>query len=168
MVSDYLKHTHSLEELDDLFERDRLAAAKVAAAVLKHEVQVAVTNISEINQVANARIVANSQVASAKMMTNAEVVATQLTAKAELAILEIRQHTTTDGAAEEAQSGMISEISRIATDDISDSAKKSIKDIQDEDAQAIEASEERILGAKNAALGRINEVVEAWNRAHGT
>ncbi len=64
MVSEYLKQTRSIEELEALFEKDRHAAAKVATVVLNHEVTVGITNIGEIHQIANARIFADSQAAS--------------------------------------------------------------------------------------------------------
>ena len=51
MVSDYLKDSRSVEELDALFERDRLAAAQIAKTLFNHEVAAAISNIGEINQV---------------------------------------------------------------------------------------------------------------------
>lgn len=78
MVSDYLKHTRSIEELDELFSRNKELAALAAGEFFKHEISIAISNIEEIQKVAQARVLADSQVASATVMSAAEVKAAQI------------------------------------------------------------------------------------------
>ncbi len=137
MVSEYLKETRSLGELDVLFEQDRVTAAKIAATSFKHEISVAITNISEINQIANARIMADCQVASAKMMTSAEITVANLISQAEMAVLEIRKRLVDDSSDSEIPHDMIVETSRIATESITDTARSSVQNIQDNARDAI-------------------------------
>lgn len=88
MIREYQKHTRSIEELDELFKHDKEMAAIAVSTVFRHEVSVAISNISEIQQVAQARILADSQVASATVMNNAEVKAARLLADAQKANLK--------------------------------------------------------------------------------
>lgn len=147
MVSDYLKNNRSIEELDALFEHDRIAAMKIAATVLNHEVSTAITNIGEINQIANARIMADSQVASAKMMTDAEIASTHLIAKAELAVLDIKMQDQQNIEEIALQADMIGEIGRSTTDVITNSAQEAVEAIQNEAAEAIERLKQNATNA---------------------
>lgn len=147
MVSDYLKRNRSLEELDELFEQDRVAAVKIAATVLSHEVSIAITNIGEINQIANARILADSQVASAKMMTDAEIAATHLIAKAELAVLDIKMQNHLNAEVLDFQADMIHEIGRSTTEVITQNAQESVEAIQNEAAEAIDRLKQNATNA---------------------
>lgn len=136
MVSEYLKQSCSLDDLDKLIEHDREIAAKIAKTVFNREVTTAITNIGEISQIANARIQADCQVSAAKMMTDAEVTATVLMSKAELAALEIQQQTVNDPL-DDVREAMIKEISLRACEAISENAQKSVEDIQREADDAI-------------------------------
>ncbi|MCR4379160.1 MAG: hypothetical protein NUV50_13845 [Rhodospirillales bacterium] len=147
MTSDCLTPPRSLKELDALFERDRLSAAKVAKTVFAHEVAIAIANISEINQIANARIVADSQIASAKMLTDAEVTATMLLSKAEIAVLQLEQYAVGDSENISKHQTMILEISRTTTRKISTAADEAIKTIQRDAIEAIERMQENAAGA---------------------
>ncbi|OEJ64328.1 hypothetical protein [Magnetovibrio blakemorei] len=137
MVSDYLKNNRTIDELDALFEQDRIAAIKIAATVLNHEVSTAITNIGEINQIANARIMADSQVAAAKMMTDAEIASTHLIAKAELAVLDIKIQDQQSAEEIALQADMISEIGRSTTEVITNNAQEAVQAIQNEASEAI-------------------------------
>lgn len=137
MVSEYLEHNRTIEELDALFEQDRIAAAKIAVVALNHEVTTAVTNISEIHQVANARIFADGQIASAKLMTDAEITATHLIAKAELAVIDVRMRDQNSTKLSDLHVAMISEIGRTTAEGISQNAQESIQAIQNDAAEAI-------------------------------
>lgn len=149
MVSDYLIRNRSIKELDELFEQDRIAAMKIAATILSHEVSTAITSIGEINQIANARIFADSQVASAKLMTDAEITSTHLIAKAELAVLDIKMQNHQNAEKFELQADMIREIGRSTTEVISDNAQDAVQAIQNEAAEAIHRLKQN---ASNAIL----------------
>jgi len=147
MVSDYLKNNRSIGELDALFEHDRIAAMKIAATVLNHEVSTAITNIGEINQIANARIMADSQVASAKMMTDAEIASTHLIAKAELAMLDIKMQDQQNTEEIAVQADMIREIGNSTAEVITHSAQEAVQAIQNEAAEAIQRLKQNATNA---------------------
>jgi hypothetical protein len=147
MTSDYLTHTRSLKELDTLFERDRLSAAKIAKTVFAHEVAVAITNIGEINQIANARILADCQISSAKMLTDAEVTATLLLSKAEIAVLQLEQYARGNSENISKHQTMILEISRTTTRAISTAADEAMQTIQREAMEAIQRMKENAAKA---------------------
>lgn len=169
MVSDYLKNNRSIKELDVLFEQDRIAAVKIAATVLNHEVSTAITNIGEINQIANARIMADSQVASAKMMTDAEIASTHLIAKAELAVLDIKMQDHQSAEEIALQADMISEIGRSTTEVITNNANEAVEAIQNEAAEAIQRLKQNatnaILMIKSLSAEISTRVVESAEQA---
>lgn len=147
MTSDYLTRTRTLEELDALFEQDRLSAAKIAKTVFAHEVAVAIANIGEINQVASARILADSQIASAKMQTDAEVAATLLLSKAEITVLQLEQYASGDTKHIDVNKCMILEISRSTINAISTTASEAMATIQHEAENAIRRMRENATKA---------------------
>ncbi len=137
MNSDYLNQNRSIKELDDLFEKDRVAAEKFAVTVFSHEISTAITNINAINQVAGARILADSHVASAKMMTDAEVSAAHLLSKAEIAIMEMQGGANKASTLQETHGSMVSEIRYVAEKAITHGARQSIADIKRETQESI-------------------------------
>jgi len=134
MVGDYRRHT--MEELYALMERDRIAAAGLAADVFQNDVAMAVTTIAEINAVACARVQADTQVASAKMLIDAEVVAVRLSANAEAAISEYKR-LLVGGESRETVSAMIKEINRRHSAEMTLNSKTAIEGIERDAAAAI-------------------------------
>jgi len=137
MVSEYLKTSYSIKELDALFERDRLSAAKIAKTLFDHEVSTAISNIGKINQIANARILAESQISSAKLMTDAEVTATLLLSKAEIAVLEIQHQSIGVSPDSKAHRDNVGKINRSAAAVISTITEGSVQKIHREAEDAI-------------------------------
>lgn len=142
MVSEYLKHVRSLEELDKLFAENRLAAAKAAESNFKFEVSRAIISVGEINQVASARITADSQVVSAKIMADAEVISTSLIAKAEVAIFQTQSPITpeniSDGADPQSANIQMESVIKNADQEIRDFSNEAIEQIRKEAVDAIE------------------------------
>lgn len=139
MVSEYLKHVRSLEELYDIFDRDRVAAARIAEAVFNTEVGTAIASISEVSQVVGAKVLAGSQVAAAKMLIDAEVAATRLLADAEMTATELARRVRAAEAQEfvEVVHDMILEIGRMSAEKLSESAKDAIAAIERDASEAI-------------------------------
>ena len=73
MVSEYLKHTRTLEELDTFFEKARKTSVESAEIVFSQDVAAALGAVADIHEVVNARIMADTRVASAKLASSAEV-----------------------------------------------------------------------------------------------
>lgn len=139
MVSEYLKQTRSISELQSIIDSDRKTAAALAEATFRHDVNAAITSITEINAVATARVSADTQVASAKMLIDAEVVATRLMADAQIAIAEYKKYVENQSSAVPAEvvSGMIKQIGEKHTAQLSQQAKTSIEVIQRDAQEAI-------------------------------
>jgi len=144
MVSEYLDRSRSLEELDDLVAKHRLAAAKVAEVRFKTEIFNAITAISEISQIASARIVADSQVVSAQMAANAEIANARLMADVDISISQILKCAAgaTDLGFLEIAEDMIKEIGRIGAQKLSGRAKESIAAIKQSAKEAVKRLEE--------------------------
>lgn len=164
MVSEYLKHVRSLEELDQLFADNRIAAAKAAESNFKFEVSRAIVSIGEINQVASARITADSQVASAKIMADAEVISTSLLAKAEVAVFRT-QHPITpenigDGAYPQSANRHIETIVNEANQEIREFSSNAIEQIRKESSDAIDRIKTHATGAIEDIKTLVNEVAE--------
>jgi uncharacterized protein YoxC len=165
MVSEYLNHTRSLEELDQLFADNRLAAAQTVQSNFQIEVSKAIVNIGEINQVASARIMADSQVASAKIMADAEVVATSLLAKAEVAAFRSQGTFVAESAPvpesarierpEPSSDTQIKTIVTTANHEIQSFSTDAIEKIRTEAAEAID----RIKTHANGAIQDIRTLV---------
>ena len=141
----------TLEQLDALFETNRLAAAAVAEAVMAQEVATAISNISEINHIAIARIQADSAVASAKIGADAEVCATELVAHAEMAILRVQSSLSELQSDPVQLTSMVTEIGHNAREDISEGAEHTVNEIR---SQAELALQQISVNAKNS----INEI----------
>lgn len=161
MVSDYLKQTRPLSELQGIIDSDRMAAAALAEATFRHDVNAAITSITEINAVATARVSADTQVASAKMQIDAEVVATRLMADAQIAISEYKRYVENQTSAVPAEvvSGMIQQIGEKHTTQLSLQAKTSIEAIQ-RDAQDAIAKLKEIAGT---AISDIHSIAASIN-----
>jgi len=137
MAKNYRNKNLSFDQLDELFEKDRIAAAAVAETVMLQEISTAISNITEINQIANARIQADSAVASAKIAADAEVCATELAAKAEMTILQIQSTTSEQQLDPELLTSMITEVGHHASEEISTGAEQTIAAIKRQAEAAI-------------------------------
>lgn len=151
MVSEYLNHTRSLEELDALFERDRKLAAVAVSKLFQHEISVAVSNISEIHRVAQARVLADSQVASAAIMSAAEVKAAHLLADAQKAKLKSLMRDYDTGHLDKDSPDEIDFIRTKVTTNLSKTASDAIAEIES-------AAEESIKSLKETASDAINQI----------
>lgn len=156
MPSRDLDQNRSLEELYGLMDRDRAAAARLAEAAFKADVDAALAGIVEISAVAGARVMADTQVASAKLLIDAEVAATRLSVGAEIAISEYRRHVldSESGEPPEVVEAMIADIGRIHSEHMSDSARLSIEAIQ-RDADAAIA---KLKEVGDTAIGEIRDL----------
>lgn len=164
MVSEYLKHVRSLEELDKLFAENRIAAAKAAESNFKFEVSRAIVSIGEINQVASARITADSQVASAKIMADAEVISTSLLAKAEIAVFRTQSPITPenigDGTDPQKVNSQIEAIATEANQEIREFSSNAIEQIRKEAADAIDRIKTHATGAIEDIRTLVSDVSE--------
>lgn len=164
MVSEYLKHVRSLEELDKFFAESRLAAAKAAESNFKFEVSRAIVSIGEINQVASARITADSQVASAKIMADAEVISTSLLAKAEIAVFRTQNPITPenigDGVDPESVDSQIQAIANEANQEIRESSSNAIERIRKEASEAIDRIKTHATGAIEEIRTLVSDVAD--------
>lgn len=95
MVSDYLKHSRSLDEVYALIDKNRAEAARTVQAKFHNDMEAAIATIASIGAIAGARVQADSKVASAKVMINAELTATRLLAEAEMQASRCAEETAT-------------------------------------------------------------------------
>ncbi len=131
MVSEYLNHIRTMPELDQLFEKDRQAAAQIAEVLLNQQSTTAIHTISEIHQIANVRIESDSSVASARIMANAEVCSVELLSTAEIAMLDIQKQDITASQSVEIMSSMVREIGHQTQKSVSKKAQAAIDSIQE-------------------------------------
>ena len=92
MNSSQIDRPRSLEDLYELIERDRVAAAALAEIAFANDAALAISSISEISSVACAKVLADTQVASAKALIDAEVSVARLSAGAGVAVAEYKRH----------------------------------------------------------------------------
>lgn len=157
VVSDYLKNTRSLEELDRLFELDRIAVAEVAQASFKHSVAIGKAGIGETQQVASARIFADVQVATTKITVDTDVTVKLLAMRADAVMLDIQNRISGHPSMEpDVLTDMITEVGRVGSVTISEQATVSIARIEQEAQNAIERI--KALGAE--AIKSIDEMSE--------
>ncbi|MBF0252088.1 MAG: hypothetical protein HQL35_15850 [Alphaproteobacteria bacterium] len=129
-MSDYLMRTRSLEELDELIEKDRRSALIVAETTFNQEVAIAAAKIREINQIATARIQADSQIASAKIASDAEITVAELLANTEQAIRRIRRNTVKSAQNTEITASMVVQIGETAKTEIINSSENAVEAIK--------------------------------------
>jgi hypothetical protein len=149
MVSDYLNHSRSIEELDELFKQDRITAALVAEAAFKNTVIVGKAGVSEAQQVASARILADTQVATAKITVDAYVTSKLLATSADATMLDIQEKLKSENAKNtdhEKLHDMVAAVGDRKSTEISEYAALSIKRIESEAQGAVERI--RSLGAE--------------------
>ena len=157
MVSDYLKNTRSLEELDRLFELDRIAVAEVAQAAFKHSVAIGKAGIGETQQVASARIFADVQVATTKITVDTEVTVKLLAMRADAVMLDIQNQISGQQTLEpDVLTDMITEVGRVGSETISAQAADTVARIEQEAQNAIERI--KALGAE--AIKSIDDMSE--------
>ncbi len=137
MAKNYRIKNLSFDQLDELFEKDRIAAAAITETVMTQEISTAISNITEINQIANARIQADSAVASAKIAADAEVCATELAAKAEMALLQIQATISERQLDPDLLTSMITEVCHHASEEISSGTEQTIAAIKRQAEAAI-------------------------------
>jgi hypothetical protein len=133
MVSDYLKHSRSLDEVYALIDKNRVDAAGAVRAKFHNDMEAAITTIASIGAIASARVQADSRVASAKVLINAELAATRLLAEAELQASRCAQEAAAKPRAV-VEAAML-EIGRHTSLGLIAAAKDSVERIQ-QDAEA--------------------------------
>ncbi|MBC8269671.1 MAG: hypothetical protein H8E36_13065 [Rhodospirillaceae bacterium] len=140
MVSEYLKHSRSLEELDALIEHDRRAAALIARALLDKDVIQFLAHIDKVSEISLARIVSESEISVVRIMANAEIAAARLAAQTDQIQLEIDKLNSSQPNEEalEIAVAMIAESSRRHSQDVAEEAKQAIDQIEKDSAEAID------------------------------
>lgn len=180
MVSEYLKHTRTLEELDTFFEKARKTSVESAEIVFSQDVAAALGAVADIHEVADARIMADTRVASAKLASSAEVYSTALLATAVTLRLAIQKHELSSPDNSEIDNSIVTEQARGAEEEMKSSARLAIEKIESEARVAIskisENTQESIADIKkiaqdihvqidgNAAIAR----TKLWNEKNVT
>lgn len=154
----YESRIPSADELDALFDADRLAAATIAETVMMQQISSAVSNITEINQVANVRIQADCAVASARISADAEVCAAELVAQAEMALMQIRATMAGRRLDPEKLTSMVTEIGRSSREVIASGAEETISAIKRQAESAIE----QITGHARTSIEDIKALADEY------
>jgi hypothetical protein len=161
MISEYLQHTRSIAELDELFDKDKQLAAIAASMFFQHEIKIALSSINEIQQIAQAQILADCQVASATLMSDAEVRSAQLLADAQKAKLKAVMRGYD---ASYTDKGILEEIEVIlstTSSALSHTAKEAIEKIERTAQQAVEGLKKTAEGAIES-ISELSEGVQAF------
>ncbi len=171
MTSDYLNKTRSLDELDELFKRERIILAETAIASLKHTVAIGTASIGETQQISSARIFADVQVATAKITVDTDVTIKVLETRANAVQLEIQEHMRNKPVEHDQLHDMIEEIGRKGCADISEHAASIIEKIENEARMAVEriniSGEEALKSVERLAEDIAKKILENQGIAMG-
>jgi len=154
MVDSHLSKTRSLDELDVLIEKDRLAAASGAKTLFNQAIAAAINNVSQINQIANARIQANAHAAAARISSGVEVYAVELIEHARAAIETIKTQLLHPPKGADAVRAIVVEVGQAAETQISESATIAINAIN----QQAEASIHSISDGAKESIQQIRQL----------
>jgi hypothetical protein len=170
MVSDYLKHARSLEELDALIEKDRVAAALIIKTQFIEKVIHCIAHIDKACEISLARIVSESEIAAARITANSEIATARLGARFKIILSEIEKLNLTGISQRELEvtMAMLSESSRQYAVDLAAEAKQGIQQLEEDTADAIsrikkhaEDSIAEIEAVKAEVLKQNNEAAAA-------
>lgn len=156
MVSGFLKRTRTLEELDEMFEQNRVAVAEAAAVTFRHTVSIGTASIGEAEHVSSARIMADLSVATAKISVDTEIALKLLATNAQAVMLDIRKRIAESTLDREILHAMISEVGRNSCRGISASASQAT-DKMNQEAQGAIA---RIKAYGTEAIGAIEQMAQ--------
>jgi hypothetical protein len=156
MTRDDIGRVHTLAELYEVIEQDRVAAAALAEVAFANDADLAISSITEISSVACARVLADTQVASAKALIDAEVSVARLSAGAGLAVAEYKRHLQDrpEAVPLETVAGMVAQIGDKHSEMIAQGGRQSVEAIERDAQQAIAKLKE--IG--NAAIAEIRDL----------